>query len=225
MFSIAGYALPRWQLRSKLKQRRDEMLFEAPYVFDQLATAILANHGLVNGVKALVNQAEDAERRSARQASKLKPGGKRDPFEGMDDDERIAEMGARRAIGLRNALLSATSIPEGSYLMRELRLVSDCYSHQQDIVDCLKTMAARNHDVPLIERFCQRIASASRRGLDTSEALQELGNRAADQVEDLIEERSTVNTTLMIAPTVLSLVGIVIVLIAPLAFGPSLGFL
>jgi hypothetical protein len=229
MFSIAGYALPKLHLRSQLKQRRDAMLFEAPYVFDQLATAILANSGLVNGVKALVNQAEDAARRAARQAQMRNGTGngaasQRDPFASMSDEERLNEINARRVIGLRSALLSATSIPEGSYLMRELRLVSDRYSQQQDITDCLQAMAERNADVPLIERFCQRIASASRRGLDTSEALQELGNRAADMVEDMIEERGTVNTTLMIAPTVLSLVGIVVVLIAPLAFGPSLGF-
>lgn len=238
IFSLAGYALPRLQLRAKLAARRDAMLFEAPYVFDQLAVSILANSGLIGGMKALVNQAEDAaaraERRAARSArASAKQSGaadngpskrERDPLAELSSEERASELRARRAIGLRNALLGATSIPEGSFLMRELRLVSDRYSQQQDIGECLAQMASRNADVPLIERFCQRIASASRRGLDTSEALAELGGRAADMVEDMIEERATVNTTLMIAPTVLSLAGIVIVLIAPLAFGPSLNF-
>ena len=70
IFSLAGYALPRLQLRAKLAARRDAMLFEAPYVFDQLAVSILANSGLIGGMKALVNQAEDAAARAERRAAR-----------------------------------------------------------------------------------------------------------------------------------------------------------
>ena len=189
---LLGYLYPKSALNGALKRRRDQMLFEAPYLFDRLSVAIAANqNSLMQGMKETVT--DDVENEETRR-------------------ERLAE----QEMFMRTQILQVTSVPEGGYLMRELRLVVErCMIEQMPLADSLHIMAERNGDVALVEQFSNRMSMLDRAGLSVADALRLLGDRAAEMVEDLIEARAAENTALMITPTLISLVGIALVIVGP----------
>lgn len=117
---------------------------------------------------------------------------------------------------MRTRLTAVTSVPEGGYLMREMRLVAErCTREQMPLEDSFLRMAERNTDVPLIEQFCNRMIMLVPSGLSISDTLRAFGDRAAELVEDTIESRSTENTALMITPMMIALFGIGLTVAAP----------
>ncbi len=187
--AFLGYAIPRWSIGGKLTRRNEQMLFEAPYLFDRLAVAIIASrNSLLEAIKDLAADEEEGRR------------------------QRQAEI----EFFMRTRLTDVTSVPEGGYLMREMRLVAErCTREQMTLVDSFTRMAVRNADVPLIEQFCNRMIVLEPSGLNINDTLRAFGDRAAELVEDTIESRSTENTALMITPLLLSLFGIGLTVVAP----------
>ena len=161
LLSFAGYSTPKLQLTSALKARREQMLFEAPYLLDRLNISVLAERSLAQGLIAMV------------------------------------------------------SIPEGGYLMREFRQVAEDYLRNARLVDAFRRMAERNADVLLVERIASRLILSEETGADVVKAMQVIGGRAHEMVENLIQERGEQNNTLMIVPTVIALVGIFFAIAGP----------
>jgi hypothetical protein len=161
ILSLIGYNLPRLQLASMLKARREQMLFEAPYLLDRLNISVMAERSLAQGLIALV------------------------------------------------------SVPEGGHLMREFRQVAEDYLKNARLVDAFGRMAGRNTDVPLVERIASRLTLSEETGADVVKAMQVIGNRAHEMVENLIQERGEQNNTLMIVPTIIALIGIFAAIAGP----------
>lgn len=111
---------------------------------------------------------------------------------------------------LSQGLIALTSVPEGGYLMREFRQVTEDYLKNTRLQEALRRMASRNADVPLVERIAERLAMAEETGADSLKAMQVIGTRASEMVENLIGERGEQNNTLMIVPTLIALTGIFI---------------
>ena len=197
LFGWVGYLLPRWTIKSALNRRKDEMLFEAPYVFDRLATSVMA-HGnmLQEGVKALAKDEEAELQERMRQIWEARA-------------KRIGEQ------DFKDSVYAATSIPEGSYLMREMRLVAEHLLNAVPVAGAFEIMAQRNSDVPLIEQFCRRMRTMDQKAGDITDALRSFGDRAVEIVEDMIESRANVNTALMITPSFIALIGMFLVMAAP----------
>jgi hypothetical protein len=187
--AFLGYAMPRLMIGSKLTSRKEQMLFEAPYLFDRLAVAIIAaRNSLLEAIKDLAADQEESQR------------------------QRQAEV----EFFMRTRLTDVTSVPEGGYLMRELRLVAErCTREQMPLGESFVKMAERNADVPLIEQFCNRMVVLEPSGLSINDTLRAFGDRAAELVEDTIESRSTENTALMITPMMIALFGIGLTVAAP----------
>jgi hypothetical protein len=164
---VLGYHAPRLQLAGALQRRREQMLFEVPYVLDRLNVCYAAERSQPQG------------------------------------------------------LIAMTSVPEGGYLMREFRQVTEDYLKNTRLQDAFQRMAQRNADVPLIERIAGRLAMTEETGADSIKAMQVIGNRAGELVENLISERGEQNNTLMVVPTLLALIGIFIAIAGPSLF--SLG--
>jgi pilus assembly protein TadC len=55
--SFGMYQLPRMELTSDLARRREQMMFEVPYVLDKLTVNIIANNNLIQGMERTVEQA------------------------------------------------------------------------------------------------------------------------------------------------------------------------
>jgi hypothetical protein len=195
LLAWGGYFLPRWTIKSALIRRKDEMLFEAPYVFDRLATAVLASGNMLQeGVKSLAKDAEqDAEQDTL-------------------DEARARRMGEQ---AVKDSVYVATSIPEGSYLMREMRLVAEHLLNGTPLTEAFEIMAQRNADVSLIAQFCRRMRTLDQKAGDVTDALRSFGDRAVEIVEDMIESRANVNTALMITPSFIALMGMFLVMAAP----------
>ena len=184
-----GYAIPRLMIGGKLTSRKEQMLFEAPYLFDRLSVAIIASrNSLLEAIKDLAADEEEGRR------------------------QRQAEI----EFFMRTRLTDVTSVPEGGYLMREMRLVAErCTREQMPLGESFTRMAERNTDVPLIEQFCNRMIVLEPSGLNINDTLRAFGDRAAELVEDTIESRSTENTALMITPMLIALFGIALTVAAP----------
>ena len=161
LLGVLGFNLPRLQIVSMLKQRREEMLFEVPYVLDRLNVCYATERSLPQG------------------------------------------------------LIAMTSVPEGGYLMREFRQVTEDYLKNTRLQDAFRRMAERNDDVPLIQRIAERLAMTEETGADSIKAMQVIGTRAGEMVENMISERGEQNNTLMIVPTILALSGIFIAVAGP----------
>lgn len=159
-----GYLSPRLDLDSRLRRRREQMLFEIPYTLDRLAVSTIAERSLAQGLIAMV------------------------------------------------------SFPEGGYLMREFRQAAEDYLKAGRLAEALERMAERNLDTPLVERAASRLALAERTGADILRAMQIIGDRARLTVENLIQERGEQNNTLMIVPTLVSLLGILLAIAGPSLF-------
>jgi hypothetical protein len=159
--SALGYALPKFDLQGRLKNRREQMLFEVPYLLDRLNVNVTAERSLAQG------------------------------------------------------LITMVSTPQGGYLMREFRQVVEDYLKNARLVDALRRMAARNAGVPLIERIAERLSLSEETGADTVMAMQVIGTRAYEMVENLVQERGEQNNTLMIVPTLIALVGILVAIAGP----------
>jgi hypothetical protein len=120
---------------------------------------------------------------------------------------------AERSLG--QGLVVTFSAPIGGYLAREFRQVVADYLRAGRLVEALESMARRNSDVELVARAAERLAMAEREGTDVLSAMQVISERARVTVETMIEERGEQNQTLMIAPTLVALFGIVIAVAGP----------
>lgn len=161
VLGLLGFHAPGLHVTSMLKQRREEMLFEIPYILDCLNVCYAAERSLSQG------------------------------------------------------LIAMTSVPEGGFLMREFRQVTEDYLKNARLQEALQRMAARNADVPLIERIAERLAMTEETGADSMKAMQVIGARAGEMVENMISERGEQNNTLMIVPTLIALIGIFIAVAGP----------
>lgn len=162
---IFGYLFPRQDVRRRLAERRDAMLFEAPYLFDRLAASYLAKNSLMQ------------------------------------------------------ALIHLTSAPEGGYLMRELRQVAEDYLKKvggAQFSAALERMAERNADVPIIQRFCERLILTEDEGAQLLGALNVLGERARALVENRVRQCGAENQALLIVPTLIALAGVMAIIGAPM---------
>ena len=166
---LLGYTTPKRSVHSALQRRREQMLFEVPYLLDRLAVNVLSERSLSQGLVAMVSA----------------PDGSRD------------------------------STVESGYLMRELHQVAEDYLKSAGLADAFGRMAERNRDVPLVERFAQRVRMSEETGASITQALSIIGDRARAMVENTVRQRGEENSQLMIVPTMLSLLGIFIVIAAP----------
>jgi hypothetical protein len=120
---------------------------------------------------------------------------------------------AERSLG--QGLVVTFSAPEGGYLAREFRQVVADYLRAGRLIEALERMARRNSDAELVARAAERLAMAEREGTDVLNAMRIVGERARVLVETMIEERGEQNQTLMIAPTLVALFGIVVAVAGP----------
>ena len=160
--SLAGYMWPQIALRQALKQRAEQIVFEVPYVLDQLTVNLLAhNEDLITALQAMLKR------------------------------------------------------PEGGYLAREfLQVVTDNAKSGQ-IGRALKRMAERNSDVPVVVRIAELLTHSLNGSMGLTAALQEIGDRAMDDLESRIRRRGEENSQAMVAPSVIALVGIMLALLGP----------
>jgi Flp pilus assembly protein TadB len=105
--------------------------------------------------------------------------------------------------------------PEGGYLMRELLQVVEDNTKAGHIDHALRRMAERNADVPIVVRIAELLAHSQEAGTDLVQALQDIGDRAVDEVESLIRARGEENSQLMVAPSIIALSGIFVALLGP----------
>ncbi|NJM40711.1 MAG: hypothetical protein HC853_08035 [Anaerolineae bacterium] len=105
--------------------------------------------------------------------------------------------------------------PEGGYLIRELLQVVEDNAKAGHLDRALQRMAERNSDVPLVVRIAELLAHSQEAGTDLAQALQDIGDRAIDDVESLIRKRGEENSQLMVAPSIIALSGIFIALLGP----------
>lgn len=159
-FALPNYLAPKMLLKSILDTRREQMVFEAPYVLNRLIV-YLTLRGTV--ADALLNIAGATER-----------GG--------------------------DAM--------GGYLVRELRQTASDYLFWGSMTKALDAMVSRNDDVPIVQRIAERM-SLHNQGTSSVDALHVIADRAQTTVENLIEKRGQQNSTLMIVPTIIALIGIV----------------
>lgn len=174
-FAIPNYLAPKALLKSMLDARREQMVFEAPYVLNRLIV-YLTLRGTV--ADALLNIAGATER------------------------------GGGAAMG--------------GYLVRELRQTASDYLFWGSMTKALDAMVARNDDSPIAQRIAERL-SLHNQGTSSLDALHVIADRAQTTVENLIEKRGQQNSTLMIVPTIVALVGIVGAVAGPALYG-LLGF-
>jgi hypothetical protein len=174
-FAIPNYLAPKMLLKSMLDIRREQMVFEAPYVLNRLIV-YLTLRGTV--ADALLNIAGATER-----------GG--------------------------DAM--------GGYLVRELRQTASDYLFWGSMTKALDAMVVRNDDVPIAQRIAERM-SLHNQGTSSVDALHVIADRAQTTVENLIEKRGQQNSTLMIVPTIIALIGIVGAVVGPSLYS-LMGFL
>lgn len=105
--------------------------------------------------------------------------------------------------------------PEGGYLMRELLQVVEDTARGGRIEDALNRMGERNREIPIMVRVAELLANSQRGALDLVQSLQQIGDRATEEVENLIRRRGEENSQAMVAPSMLALIGIMAALIGP----------
>lgn len=165
MLGVFGYLWPKQDVQRRLAERRDSILFEAPFLFDRLAANYLAKQSLIE------------------------------------------------------ALIHLTSAPDGGYLMRELRQVAEDYLKKVGSTQfsaALERMAKRNTDVPIIQRFCERLILTEDEGAQLLSALNVMGERARALVENRVRQCGAENQALLIVPTLIALAGIMAIVGAPM---------
>jgi hypothetical protein len=165
MLGVFGYLWPKQDVQRRLAERRDSMLFEAPFLFDRLAANYLAKQSLIQ------------------------------------------------------ALIHLTSAPDGGYLMRELRQVVEDYLKKVGSTQfsaALERMAERNADVPIIQRFCERLILTEDEGAQLLSALNVMDERARALVENRVRQCGAENQALLIVPTLIALAGVMAIIGAPM---------
>lgn len=163
VLSACGFFLPKWELNADLAQRREQMLFEVPYVLDKLCVNILATNSVIMGLEKTVERAE------------------------------------------------------GGYLMREMLQVVEDNAKNGRLQQAFQRMADRNTDAPLVSRVALRLAMSEETGANIVRALQSTGDRAIEVVENMIQERGERNNLLMVAPSMIALLGVLIAIVGPSA--------
>ena len=103
----------------------------------------------------------------------------------------------------------------GGYLARELLQVVADNAKAGHLDRALERMAERNRDVPLVARIAELLAHAQKGGVDLIPALQALGDRATEEVENRIRRRGEENSQAMLAPSVIALAGVMAVMLGP----------
>lgn len=120
---------------------------------------------------------------------------------------------------LIQALIHLTSTPDGGYLMRELRQVAEDYLKKVGSTHfsaALARMAERNADVPIIQRFCERLILTEDQGAQLLGALNVMGERARALVENRVRQCGAENQALLIVPTLIALAGVMAIVGAPM---------
>jgi hypothetical protein len=120
---------------------------------------------------------------------------------------------------LIQALIHLTSTPDGGFLMRELRQVAEDYLKKVGSTQfsaALARMAERNADVPIIQRFCERLILTEDEGAQLLSALNVMGERARALVENRVRQCGAENQALLIVPTLIALAGIMAIIGAPM---------
>lgn len=112
--------------------------------------------------------------------------------------------------------LNATLMrPEGGYLVRELLQVVEDNAKAGHIEKALERMARRNRDIPIVVRLAELLANSQHGAVDLGQALQTIGDRASEEVENRIRRRGEENSQAMIVPSMIALVGIMLVMLGP----------
>jgi len=105
--------------------------------------------------------------------------------------------------------------PEGGYLMRELLQVVEDTARGGRIEDALRRMGERNRDIPIMVRLADLLVNSQRGALGLVQSLQHIGDRATEEIDNLIRRRGEENSQAMVAPSMLALIGIMAALIGP----------
>lgn len=113
--------------------------------------------------------------------------------------------------GLRTTLQR----PEGGYLMRELLQVIEDTARGSPIAQALARMGERNREIPIMVRIAELLTNSQRGALDLAQSLQNIGDRATEEVENMIRRRGEENSQAMVAPSMIALIGIMAALIGP----------
>ncbi len=111
-----------------------------------------------------------------------------------------------------NALLQR---PEGGYLMRELLQVVEDNAKSGHIERALARMAERNRDISVVVRVAELLINSQRGAMNLNQSLQDVGDRSVDEVENRIRRRGEENSQAMIVPSLISLIGIMVVMLGP----------
>ena len=167
VLSAGMYQLPKIEITNDLARRREQMMFEVPYVLDKLTVNIIANNNLIQGMERTVQQAN------------------------------------------------------GGYLLREFLQVVEDNAKNTGLQNAFLRMARRNEDVPMVVRIAMRLAMTEETGAAVVNALQATGDRAIELVENLIQTRGEQNNLMMVAPSMLALLGVLIAVAGP-SIGPML---
>ncbi|NJM41837.1 MAG: hypothetical protein HC853_14300 [Anaerolineae bacterium] len=116
---------------------------------------------------------------------------------------------------LLTALKKLLTRPEGGYLMRELLQVVVDHGKSMRLDYALERMAERNKDVTMVVRLTELLINSQKGGLDLIESLQDIGDRAVTEVENMITKRGEENSQTMVGPSTIALMGVIVALLGP----------
>jgi hypothetical protein len=196
-FAIGFYKLPALEIRRDLKRRGEQMLFEMPHMIDRLLVNVMAHRNIADGIKHTVVDG-DAGARAAlieRLSGELSP-------------EQT------RVFLLRHAI-NTVGMGGGGFFARELMQVYAENLKNGDLKAALLRMAARNAEVSLAARFAERLAMSYESGASLIAALTDIGARANEVVENMIQTRGEQNLQAMIVPSAIALAGVFAAIGAP----------
>lgn len=159
-FALMGYHTPRYIIADMLRARREQIIFEAPYVLNRLMVFLALDGNVINAIAALAGVTERA------------------------------------------------GAADGGYLVREFRQIHEDYLYWHSLERALTDVISRNNDVPILQRIGERLLMSYRDGAAAAHALGVIADRAQVSVENLIQKRGNQNSTVMIVPTIVALMGI-----------------
>lgn len=191
--------LPELELKIDLRRRREQILYEVPHQIDRLLVNVMAYRNIADGLKHTVDA--DAEKRRAQLLSRLT---------GDLSPEQTRE-------AMTTRMVAVVGSGGGGYFARELMQVYAESLKNGNLKAALLRMAERNADVPLVARCAERLAMSYESGASLVAALQDIGKRANDVVENLIQARGEENLQAMIAPSAIALAGVFVAIGAPAA--------
>jgi pilus assembly protein TadC len=129
--------------------------------------------------------------------------------------DRLSVNLAARKGDLVDSLNATLMRPEGGYLVRELLQVVEDNAKAGHIEKALERMARRNRDIPIVVRLSELLANSQHGAVDLGQALQTIGDRASEEVENRIRRRGEENSQAMIVPSMIALIGIMLVMLGP----------